>query len=381
MGILDRFATIVKANINELLDKAEDPAKMVDQYLVDLTESLADVKRETAGVMAEEARTKRAADANAEEVSRMEDLAKKALKAGNEDNARVFLAKKQKLEAAGAELQKAADAAKANADKMRQMHDKLVSDIEDLKGRRETIKAKMAVAKTQEKVAGYTSGSDKAESAIEAFNRMEEKADRMLDTADAMAELNTSRPALVLRMMETLCHERHLAGTLLEHADGLVGLPDVGDGLVHGALTVLGAVANVGDEDVVADEDARGEKDRAASPGHDGGEDRLGTEYGIEERGCLADDLVGDGEALEAAALGDHLEKRLHAAIAADDDLVAANGHEGGVLVGDKQGTCKVEVGGVHIFNPPSPRVNSDQAGTLPQSRPLATPFAETGTT
>lgn len=191
MGILDRFATIVKANINELLDKAEDPAKMVDQYLVDLTESLADVKRETAGVMAEEARTKRAADANAEEVSRMEDLAKKALKAGNEDDARVFLAKKQKLEAAGAELQKAADAAKANADKMRQMHDKLVSDIEDLKGRRETIKAKMAVAKMQEKVAGYTSGSDKAESAIEAFNRMEEKADRMLDTADAMAELNT----------------------------------------------------------------------------------------------------------------------------------------------------------------------------------------------
>ena len=190
MGILDRFTTIVKANINELLEKAEDPAKMVDQYLVDLTESLAEVKRETAGVMAEEARTKRAADANAEEVSRMEDLAKKALQAGNEGDARIFLAKKQKLETTGAELTKAADAAKANADKMRQMHDKLVNDIEDLKARRETIKAKMAVAKTQEKVAGYTSGADKAESAIEAFNRMEEKADKMLDTADAMAELS-----------------------------------------------------------------------------------------------------------------------------------------------------------------------------------------------
>ncbi len=191
MGILGRFTTIVKANINELLEKAEDPAKMVDQYLVDLTESLAEVKRETAGVMAEEARTKRAADANAEEVARMEDLARKALQAGNEGDARVFLAKKQKLETTGAELTKAADAAKANADKMRQMHDKLVNDIEDLKARRETIKAKMAVAKTQEKVAGYTSGADKAESAIEAFNRMEEKADKMLDTADAMAELTT----------------------------------------------------------------------------------------------------------------------------------------------------------------------------------------------
>ena len=70
------------------------------------------------------------------------------------------------------------------------MHDKLVSDIEDLKSRRETIKAKAAVARTQEMVSGYTSGSDKAESVIEAFNRREEKVDRQLDTADAMTELS-----------------------------------------------------------------------------------------------------------------------------------------------------------------------------------------------
>ena len=190
MGILERFTDIVKANINELLDKAEDPAKMVDQYLVDLTESLAEVKKETAGVMAEETRTRRAVERNAEEAARMEGLARKALAAGNEDDARVFLGKKQKLDATGAELAKAAEAARANAEKMRQMHDKLVGDIEDLKARREAIKAKAAVARTQEMVGGYTSGSDKAESAIEAFNRMEAKVDRDLDAANAMAELN-----------------------------------------------------------------------------------------------------------------------------------------------------------------------------------------------
>ncbi len=190
MGILERFTTIVKANINELLDHAEDPAKMIDQYLVDLTESLAEVKQETAGVIAEEKRCRRMVDDNAAEIARMEDLAKKALAAGNEGDARTFLGKKQQLATAGAELEKAYDAANANADKMRQMHDKLVSDIENLKSRRETIKAKVAVAKTQKKVAGFTSGSDRAESAIEAFDRMEAKADRMLDTADAMAELN-----------------------------------------------------------------------------------------------------------------------------------------------------------------------------------------------
>ena len=190
MGILDRFTTIVKANVNELLEKAEDPAKMVDQYLIDLTDSLAEVKQETAAVMAEEKRCQRLVDENAAEVARMDSLARKALSAGNEGDARTFLAKKQQLETAGAELSRAAEAAHANADKMRQMHDKLVSDIEDLKSRREAIKAKAAVAKTQGMVNGMTSGSDKAASAIEAFNRMEAKVDKQLDTAEAAAELN-----------------------------------------------------------------------------------------------------------------------------------------------------------------------------------------------
>lgn len=190
MGILDRFTTIIKANINELLDRAEDPAKMVDQYLIDLTDSLAEVKRETANVMAEEKRTTRNVEANKAEVERMEGLARKALAAGNEDDARTFLGKKQQLETTGAELQKAADAARGNAEKMRQMHDKLVSDIEELKRRRETIKAKVAVAKTQDKVNEFTGTSDRAESALAAFDRMEAKADRMLDTSDALAELN-----------------------------------------------------------------------------------------------------------------------------------------------------------------------------------------------
>lgn len=52
MAILKRFGDIMRANINALLDKAEDPAKMVDQMLLDLNEDLAAVKKETASVMA-----------------------------------------------------------------------------------------------------------------------------------------------------------------------------------------------------------------------------------------------------------------------------------------------------------------------------------------
>ena len=192
MAILERFADIIKANINDLLDKCEDPAKMIDQYLRDLTEDLAEVKQETAAVMAEETRTKRMLDDNAAEVQRFEGLARKALAAGNEGDARVFLGKKQQLAEKAASLQATYDAAHANAEKMRQMHDKLVGDIETLHSRREMVKAKVAVAKTQERVNQMGASADKAAGAMSAFERMERKADQMLDQANAMAELNAA---------------------------------------------------------------------------------------------------------------------------------------------------------------------------------------------
>ena len=59
MGILTRFKDIMSANVNALLDKAEDPAKMIDQTLLNLRKDLAEVKKETAAVMADEKNAKR----------------------------------------------------------------------------------------------------------------------------------------------------------------------------------------------------------------------------------------------------------------------------------------------------------------------------------
>jgi len=95
MAILERFSDIIRANINDLLDKMEDPAIMIDQYLIDLLEDLAEVKRSTAEIMGEETRTKRSLDNNKIEVEKYAGLAKKALVAGNEGYARIFLEKKQ----------------------------------------------------------------------------------------------------------------------------------------------------------------------------------------------------------------------------------------------------------------------------------------------
>ena len=192
MGILQRFKDIMASNINALLDKAEDPEKMIDQTLRNLTKDLAEVKKETAAVMADEQRCKRELDEVNSEIAKMQAYAEKALLAGNEADAMKFLEQKNQLTAKQASLQQTYDVAAANAMKMRQMHDKLVNDISDLRARKETIKAKVAVAKAQERVNQVGSSLRGVSNNMSEFDRMEEKANKMLDTANAMAQLNAS---------------------------------------------------------------------------------------------------------------------------------------------------------------------------------------------
>ena len=91
MGILTRFKDIMSANINALLDKCEDPEKMIDQYMRNLESDLGKVKAETASVMAEETRCKRELDECTADVAKYQSYAEKALKAGNEADARTYL--------------------------------------------------------------------------------------------------------------------------------------------------------------------------------------------------------------------------------------------------------------------------------------------------
>ena len=191
-GILSRFKDIMSSNINALLDKVEDPIKMIDQYLRNLESDLGKVKAETAAVMAEETRVKRELDECTASINKMQSYAEKALLAGNEADARAFLEKKSELNKNLASLQQTYDIAKANSTKMREMHDKIVKDIAELNSRRDQLKAKMAIAETQEKLNKIGSSIDGAKSNMSKFDEMEAKINKKLDTANAMAELNAS---------------------------------------------------------------------------------------------------------------------------------------------------------------------------------------------
>ncbi len=192
MGILTRFKDIMASNINALLDKAEDPEKMIDQCLRNLNSDLGKVKAETATIMAEEQRAKRVLDECNDEIGKMQAYALKALEANNEADARKFLEQKASLSAKLPGLQEAYDLAHTNASHMRDMHDKLVNDIHELEARKDMIKGKLAVAKTQERINKMESSVSSANDSIASFKKYEEMANKALDRANAMAELNNS---------------------------------------------------------------------------------------------------------------------------------------------------------------------------------------------
>lgn len=190
MGILARFKDIMSSNINALLDKAEDPEKMIDQCLRNLNSDLGKVKSETATIMAEEQHAKRDLDECNEEIAKMQTYAVKALEANNENDARKFLEQKATLNTKVAGLQDAFNLAHNNATNMREMHDKLVGDINELESRKDMIKGKLAVAKTQERINKMTSSFSSANDSISSFNKFEDLANKAIDKANAMAELN-----------------------------------------------------------------------------------------------------------------------------------------------------------------------------------------------
>jgi phage shock protein A len=201
MGILSRFREIMTSNVHALLDRAEDPEKMIDSYMRSLQRDLGQVKAETASVMAEERRAKRALDECQAEIRKLARYAERSVEAGDDEGALKFLQRKSQLASKEAELQAAYESAAANAASMKQIQDKLVSDMSKLEARQAALKGKMAAARMQQKRNSLQSPGG---SAGKAFGEMEEKINLAYDEAMALAELRSGSNEDLDRLFEEL---------------------------------------------------------------------------------------------------------------------------------------------------------------------------------
>ena len=187
-GILTRAADILKSNVHALLDKAEDPAKMIDQLLREARSNLAQVKQESASVIAQETASYRALMKEREDVTRLTQAAKAALRAGNEDDALKLAEQIAKEEVEVVQAEKVYEMCHANAENMRAVYRKLVADVQALEGKRANLKALVAATKAQEtvnKTVSKTSGGVGTKIAD-----YEAKIQQKFDAAQAAASLD-----------------------------------------------------------------------------------------------------------------------------------------------------------------------------------------------
>lgn len=190
MGLLDRIMRVIRANLNSLVSKAEDPEKILEQTVLDMQEDLIQLRQAVAQAIATQKRTERQqaqAQSTADEWQRRAQL---ALQKGDENLAREALTRRKSyLDTAGA-MRKQLDQQVGVVSQLKQNMMKLESKISEAKTKKDLYIARARSAKATQQINDVL-GRVGTGSAIQAFERMEEKVLQMEAHAEAVAELST----------------------------------------------------------------------------------------------------------------------------------------------------------------------------------------------
>lgn len=188
MGIFSRIGTLLKANINDLISKAEDPEKILNQLIIDMKEQLIEAKKQVAVAIADEKRLHKQLENEMNLSREWEKKAMMAVRAGRDDLAREALMRKTEHDNLAKEFQAQWEAQKAAADQLRDALRRLNAKIEEASRKKNLLIARQKRAEAQKTIHETLSGLNNS-SAFDAFGRMEEKINRIEAEASASAEL------------------------------------------------------------------------------------------------------------------------------------------------------------------------------------------------
>ena len=174
MGIFRKLSTLIKSNMNDLIAKAENPEKMLNQIILDMRDQLAKAKRDVAGAIADERKLGTQLDAEAKQAQAWEKRARLAINEGRDDLAMQALSRQQEHAQRAAALEQTWRAQKEETEKLKASLRTLNDKIEEAKRKRNLLIAKQKRAQAQKRIHHTMSGlSD--QSAFDAFNRMAAK--------------------------------------------------------------------------------------------------------------------------------------------------------------------------------------------------------------
>lgn len=142
MSIFKRIRDISAAAINDMLDKTEDPVKLLSQYLRDMEDDISDAETSVAKQISIEKKFKHQLEKALEMVNKREKQAMNALESGNEDLARRALQDKKEHEEKAEEFKVQYEQTKSNADQLRKQLQEMKDEFSKMKNRKDTLVAR-----------------------------------------------------------------------------------------------------------------------------------------------------------------------------------------------------------------------------------------------
>lgn len=188
MGIFGRISDIFKANVNDALDKMEDPSKMIKQMVIEMQEAVAKATSGLAQAMAQEKKLERDYKKHNQAAQQWEQKAMQALNAGNEDLARRALSKKAESEGQANQFKGMYDQASATTSKLKSQVEQLKQKLQEARMKESTLVARQEAAKAQKKIAKQVGSFDTGNSFAK-FDKWEEKILKSEAEAQAFSEL------------------------------------------------------------------------------------------------------------------------------------------------------------------------------------------------
>jgi phage shock protein A len=193
MGIFSKLSTLIRSNLNDLIARAENPDKMLNQIIIDMREQLTRAKQEVAVAIADERKLKAQAEEEAKQAQEWERRAMLAVREERDDLARQALVRQQEYAERARSMYETWQRQAQETDRLKESLRQLNSKIEEARRKKNLLVAKQKRAEAQKRIHETMAGlSDR--SAFEAFDRMadriEENERRALASAEVTEELS-----------------------------------------------------------------------------------------------------------------------------------------------------------------------------------------------
>ena len=189
MGMLDRVSTLIRANINDLISRAEDPEKVVRQLILDMNNQLIQVKTQVAASIADERLLQKRYEDNQKKADEWARKAELAVEKGNDELAKEALARRRSFQQTADGFKEQWTQQSQQVEQLKDALSQLEAKITEAQTKKDLLIARSRRAKAETQIRKTLSGMDRG-GALSEFERMEEKVEQDEARAKAYSDLD-----------------------------------------------------------------------------------------------------------------------------------------------------------------------------------------------